>query len=114
MGMDSRVWDQGGNINRLVGKPWRETQEVYGACIRKGEITLFFYFLNSFIHMCIHCLGHFSLCPQPPPSLSLPSPFQAEHVLPLYLILLKRRHKHNKEDKAFLLIELRIAIQRDS
>jgi hypothetical protein len=28
--------------------------------------------------------------------------------------LLKRRHKHNKEDKAFLLVELRIAIQRDS
>jgi hypothetical protein len=27
---------------------------------------------------------------------------------------LKRRHKHNKEDKAFLLAELRIAIQRDS
>jgi hypothetical protein len=24
--------------------------------------------------------------------------------------LLKRRHKHNKEDKAFLLVELRIAI----
>jgi hypothetical protein len=38
---------------------------------------------------------------------------QAEHVLPLSLILLKRRHKHNKEDKAFLLVELRIAIQRD-
>jgi hypothetical protein len=28
--------------------------------------------------------------------------------------LLKRRHKHNREDKAFLLVELRIAIQRDS
>jgi hypothetical protein len=28
--------------------------------------------------------------------------------------LLKRRHKHNKEDKAFLLVELRIAMQRDS
>jgi hypothetical protein len=28
--------------------------------------------------------------------------------------LLKTRHKHNKEDIAFLLIELRIAIQRDS
>jgi hypothetical protein len=27
---------------------------------------------------------------------------------------LKKRHKHNKEDKAFLLVELRIAIQRDS
>jgi hypothetical protein len=28
--------------------------------------------------------------------------------------LLKRRHKHNKRDKAFLLVEIRIAIQRDS
>jgi hypothetical protein len=27
--------------------------------------------------------------------------------------LLKKRHMHNKEDKAFLLVELRIAIQRD-
>jgi hypothetical protein len=27
---------------------------------------------------------------------------------------LKRRHKHNKEDKACLLVELKIAIQRDS
>jgi hypothetical protein len=26
--------------------------------------------------------------------------------------LLKRRHKHNKEDKAFLLVELRTTIQR--
>jgi hypothetical protein len=70
-------------------------------------------FLNySFIHMCIHCLGHFS------PLASLPHPlpphFQAEPVLPLSLILLKKRHKHNKEDKVFLLVELRIAIQRDS
>jgi hypothetical protein len=28
--------------------------------------------------------------------------------------LLKKRHNHNKEDKAFLLVELRMAIQRDS
>jgi hypothetical protein len=27
---------------------------------------------------------------------------------------LKKRHKHNKEDKAFLLVELRIAIQKYS
>jgi hypothetical protein len=27
--------------------------------------------------------------------------------------LLKKRHKHNKEDIAFLLVELRTAIQRD-
>jgi hypothetical protein len=58
----------------------------------------------SFIHMCVHCLGHFSpLSPSPQP---LPSPnFQIGHVLPLSLILLKKRHKHNKEDKVFLLVK---------
>jgi hypothetical protein len=35
-------------------------------------------------------------------------------VLPLSLILLKKIHKHNKEHKAFLLVELRIAIQKYS
>jgi hypothetical protein len=33
-------------------------------------------------------------------------------VLPLSLILLTKRHKYNKEDKMFLLVKLRIAIQR--
>jgi hypothetical protein len=28
--------------------------------------------------------------------------------------LLKRRHKYNKKDKAFSLVELRVAIQRNS
>jgi hypothetical protein len=51
----------------------------------------------------------------PSPTLS-PSPlhFQADPVLSLSLILLKKRHKHNKEDKAILLVELRIAIQKYS
>jgi hypothetical protein len=39
-----------------------------------------------------------------------PSCFQAKPVLPFSPLLLKRRHKHNKEDKAFLLVELRIAV----
>jgi hypothetical protein len=80
------------------------------------EISTLFYFIlfYSFIHMCVYCLGHFSPL-LPSLTLSPPSPhFQAEPVLPLSLILWKRRHKHNKEDKAFLLVELRIAIQRDS
>jgi hypothetical protein len=29
-------------------------------------IFLFLFFLNSFIHMCIYCLGHFSPLPPPP------------------------------------------------
>jgi hypothetical protein len=42
----------------------------------------------------------------PPGSPSLfPPQFQAGPVLPLSLILLKQRHKHNKEDKAFLLVK---------
>jgi hypothetical protein len=59
--------------------------------------TLFFLifynsFYNSFIHMCIHCLGHFSTLP-PTPSHSplIPPCFQAEFVLLLSLILLKRK-----------------------
>jgi hypothetical protein len=46
-----------------------------------------------------------SPCPSSPASPSSPLPNQAEPVLPLSLILLKRRHKHNKEDKAFLLVK---------
>jgi hypothetical protein len=74
------------------------------------------YYYYSFIHMCIHCLGHFSPSPHtPPPPTQDPCPSApAEPVLPLSLILLKRSHKHNKEDKTFLLVELRIAIQKDS
>jgi hypothetical protein len=84
---------------------------VEKASLIRGSQTCYFFChccFCSFIHMCIHCLGHFSTLPS-----SLPH-FQAGPVLSLSLILLKKRHKHNKEDKAFLLVELRIAIQRDS
>jgi hypothetical protein len=60
---------------------------------------IYYYYL--FIHMCIHCLGHFS----PLPFFPLPPHFQEETVLPLSLILLKRRHKYNKEDKEILLVK---------
>jgi hypothetical protein len=50
-----------------------------------------------------------SFCPPPPPP-PFPPQFQAGPVLPLSLILLKKRDKHNKEEKVFLLDELRIAI----
>jgi hypothetical protein len=55
-------------------------------------------------------LGHFF--PLPPSPFSLQ--FQAGPVLLLSLILLKKRDKPNKEDKVFLLVELRIAIQKYS
>jgi hypothetical protein len=54
------------------------------------------------------------LAPSPTSSPLHPTGFQAESVLPFSLILLKRRHKHNKEDKAVLLVELRVAIKGNS
>jgi hypothetical protein len=47
----------------------------------------------SFIHMCIHCLDHFSPLTQPLFSPLNPPCFQVKPVLPLSLIFLKRRHK---------------------
>jgi hypothetical protein len=59
-------------------------------------------------------LGHFSPLP-PTPSLSpYPPRFQAEPVLPSSPILLREDISHNKKDIAFLLVEIRIAIQGDS
>jgi hypothetical protein len=54
--------------------------------------------------------------PCPPPHISPPFPpqFQAGSILPLSLVLLKKREKPNKEDKEFLLVELKIAIQKYS
>jgi hypothetical protein len=63
-------------------------------------LIYFISFYYSFIHMCIHCLGHFSPLP-PSPTLSLLPQFQAGPVLPLSLVLLKKRDKPNKEDKVF-------------
>jgi hypothetical protein len=64
--------------------------------------------------MYIHYLGHFSPLPPPPLSPPFPLQFQEGPVLPLSLVLLKKRDKPNKEDKVFLLVELRIAIQKYS
>jgi hypothetical protein len=77
------------------------------SCVHRYHfiIFLFFFYYYSFIHRYIQCLGHFS--PLPPSSLSLPFPplFQTGPVLPLSLILLKKRDSHNKEDKMFLLVK---------
>jgi hypothetical protein len=78
---------------------------------------VFFFFFVVVVHL-FTCAYIFLVIspPFPPPSLILPShpQIQAGSVLPLSLILLKKRHKHNKEDKEFLLVESRIAIQSDS
>jgi hypothetical protein len=60
------------------------------------NISLFLYSFNSvtdifkfIIHMCVHCLGHFSLLAPLYPLLPTFPRFQAEPVLPLTLILLR-------------------------
>jgi hypothetical protein len=50
-------------------------------------------------------------CPTPLPFPLFP---HSVPVLSLSLILLKKRQKPNKEDKVFLIVELRIAIQKYS
>jgi hypothetical protein len=52
--------------------------------------------------------------PPLPPFAPVPREVQGGGVLPLSLVLLKKRHKHNKEDKVFLLVELRVTIQKYS
>jgi hypothetical protein len=75
---------------------------------------LFFFFIYIFI--CAYIVWVISPpAPPPPPSPSYPDLpcFQAEPVLPFSPILLKRI-RNNKRDKVFLLVKIRIAIQRDS
>jgi hypothetical protein len=75
------------------------------------NINFFFLFIYSHVHTLFGSFLHPAPFPHPvPPS---PPQFQGP-ILPLSLFLLKKRHKHNEEDKAFLLVDLRIAIQRDS
>jgi hypothetical protein len=72
------------------------------------EIPIFLFTCAYIVWVISH-----TLTPLPPPF--LPSPqFLAGPILPLSLILLKKGHMHNKKDKTFLLVELRIAIQKDS
>jgi hypothetical protein len=68
-----------------------------------SNMVKFFYY--SFIHMCIHCLGHFSPLPSSPTLSPFPPQFQAGPVLPLSLVLLKKRDTHNKEDKVVFLVK---------
>jgi hypothetical protein len=67
------------------------------------DMRNFLYLFLFFIHLftCAHIVWVISPpCPSPPTSPPLPTSSQAEPVLPLSIILLKRRHKHNKEDKS--------------
>jgi hypothetical protein len=65
---------------------------------RLHALNSVFWIIGLFlIHLFTCAYIVWSFLPLPPPTLFL----QAESVLPLSLILLKRRHKHNKEHKAF-------------
>jgi hypothetical protein len=68
----------------------------------KAVVSLFlkkFLFIYSHVHT---LFGSFlPPTPLPKPLPPIPPHFQAKPVLPISLILLKRRHKYNKENKAF-------------
>jgi hypothetical protein len=67
----------------------------------KAMISFFLNFL--FIYSHVHTLfGPFLT----PALYLLPFPFTPPHFQAEPVILLKRRHKHNKKDKAFLLVEI--------
>jgi hypothetical protein len=74
-----------------------------------------FYFIFIYLFLIIHLFtcAYIVWVISPPllpcPPLS-PTQFQAGPVLPISLISLKKRHKPKEEDKAFLLVEFRIAI----
>jgi hypothetical protein len=70
--------------------------------------------LYSYIHMYIHCLGRFSpLTPAPTLSL-LPTLLPGRTCSALSSNIVEENISNNKKDKAFLLVEIRVAIQRDS
>jgi hypothetical protein len=55
-----------------------------------GYFFFSFFIFCSFIHMCIHCLGHFSTLYPSPTLQPQPPQFQAGSFLSLSLILLKK------------------------
>jgi hypothetical protein len=99
----------------LVPVPPGETHSflLFSNCVKKNKKNkneiIFHLFTYAYIVWVISS-------PCSPPQLYRPlhPHFKAEPVLPLSLILLKKRHKHDKEDKVYLLVEIRIAIQKYS
>jgi hypothetical protein len=61
---------------------------------------LWYFFIYSLIHMCIHCLGHLSLLP---PTL-LPFASRQNQFCPLLQFFWREDISNNKKDIAFLLV----------
>jgi hypothetical protein len=64
--------------------------------------------------MCIHCLGHFSPLPLTPPFPYHPLASRQNLFCPFLQFCWRVDMSNNKKDKAFLEVEIRIAIKRDS
>jgi hypothetical protein len=72
------------------------------------------FFLYSFIHICIHCLGHFSPLPLTLPSPHHPLASRQNLFCPFLQFCWSVDMSNNQKDKAFLEVEIRITIKRDS
>jgi hypothetical protein len=99
----------GRSVEIVDGERWINREKW--VCAR---IIFFLKIFYSLIHMCIHCLGHFS--PLLPCALPLPSPpAYRQNVFCSFLQFCWRGNiSNNKRDNVILLVKMKIAIQRDS
>jgi hypothetical protein len=81
-------------------------------CHNETSYTAIFIFIHLFT--CAYIVGSFLPLPPSPTLFPLPPSGPGRSCSALSLVLVKERDKHNKEDKAVLLVELRIAIQKYS
>jgi hypothetical protein len=80
------------------------TTTVLGSIYVSKSNSVFFIIIHLFI--CAYIVWViFPPCHPLPPSTPFPPQFQEGPVLPLSLVLLKKRNKHNKEDKVFLIVK---------
>jgi hypothetical protein len=79
-----------------------------------GWLKQMFYYYYSFIHICIHCLCHFYILPPPLPFSSpfFPPPSKQNLFCSFLQFRWRVKISNNKKDIAFLLVEIRTAIQR--
>jgi hypothetical protein len=73
-----------------------------------------FFIVYSLINMCIHCLGQPYPCPLSPPSPPTPLAYRKDFFCPFLQFCWRVDISNNKKDILFLLVEIRIAIQKNS